>query len=293
MVFAFRIALLVFAVIACSTAAVMIRASEIPPVLIGAYRLLIAYLLMAPAHFRARRRYPEISLGLINRKAFPAGILLMLHFWSWNAGLQMTTIANASLIVNLVPVAMPFIIWLMVRERVGRTEVVGTVLALGGTVLLVTSDYQLSLSHFLGDLTCFASMLALYLAWNRRAGIPGVWLYVPVVYLYAGLLCLLAGVVTGAPLVPGDPREWLLMLGLAVVPTMIGHTLLNVSMRTLRSQVVAITNIGQFIPAGILAWIFFSEKPSIMLPVCAVLVVAGALTAILGHREAPQPREAG
>lgn len=282
---------LVLAVVACATAALMIRASATAPVLIAAYRLLIAAALLTPAYLRARRRHPDYPLASLCRQAVPAAALLAVHFWSWNIGVHMTAIANASLIVNLVPVAMPFVIWFMVRERIGRAEAVGTALALGGTALLALADYHISLRTFTGDLVCFASMLAfaVYLAWNRRAHLPTIWLYVPLVYLFAGLLCLLAGLASGEDILVTTRREALLMCGLALIPTIVGHTLLNVSMRVMRSQVVAISSLGQFIPAGILAWLIFDEIPTRLFPVATALVIAGALTAILGHRERAVP----
>jgi drug/metabolite transporter (DMT)-like permease len=286
-VFALRMFLLVFAVVACATAALMIRASETAPLLVAAYRLLIAALLLAPAYLRARRRHPIYPLASLCRQAAPVAVLLALHFWGWNIGVRMTAIVNASLIVNLVPVAMPFVIWFMLRERISRTEIIGTTLALSGTVLLAVADYHLSLRNFLGDLVCFGSMIAfaLYLAWNRRAHLPTIWLYVPLVYLFAGLLCLLAGLATAESILITSRREALLLVGLAVVPTIMGHTLLNVSMRTLPSQLVAITALGQFIPAGILAWLIFHEAPTHLFYIATTFVVAGALTVILSHRK--------
>jgi drug/metabolite transporter (DMT)-like permease len=288
-VFTLRMLLLVMAVVACGTAAPMIRASSTAPVLVAAYRLLIAALLLSPAYLRARRRHPLYPPGDLCRQAAPAAVLLALHFWSWNSGVHMTAIANASLIVNLVPVAMPFIIWFMLRERINRTEAIGTAVALAGTFLLAMADYHLSLRSFLGDIICFGSMLtfAVYLAWNRRAHVPTIWLYVPLVYLFAGLLCLLVGLATADSILITSRREALLMIGLALIPTITGHTLLNVSMRSLPSQLVAITNLGQFIPAGILAWFIFHEAPTRLFPLAVALVIGGALTAILGHRKAP------
>jgi len=282
-----RIVLLIVGVICCSTAALMIRAAAVPPLLVAAYRLLLGTVLLSPAYLLARRRHPGFDPKRILRQVIPAGVLLAVHFWSWNHGVRMTAIANASLIVNLVPVAMPFVVWLMVRERIGRLEVVGTVTAMAGTVLLAVNDYHLSRAEFLGDLLCFGSMVtfAAYLAWNRRAPVPSVWLYVPPVYLVAGLLCLVGGYVRHGSVAVPDPRDIVLLIGLAVVPTALGHTLLNVSMRTLRSQVVAITNLGQFIPAAVLAWVIFDEIPSLLFIPATALVVTGALVAILGHRD--------
>ena len=274
--------LLVLGLVCCAVAAILIKASESPPVLIAAYRQLIAAALLFPAYATCRKRYPEIPVRRLCRQALPASVLLTIHFWLWNIGVHMTPIANASLIVNLTPVVMPFIIWFMVRERITRPELAGTALALLGTAWLGAADYRIDIHHFLGDVVCFVSMVALavYLAWNRRAALPSIWLYVPLVYTFSGLQCLFAGAVTTRSLMLSDSREWLIMLGLAIIPTIIGHTILNHSMRVLRSQLVAITTLGQFIPAGILAWFIFDERPGPALFIAATLVIAGVVTAL-------------
>ena len=48
---------------------------------------------------------------------------------------------------------------------------------------------------------------------------------------------------------------------LAIIPTIIGHTALNYSMKVLRGQVVGILNLTQFIWASLFGYIFFAEIP--------------------------------
>jgi drug/metabolite transporter (DMT)-like permease len=288
-----RFLVLAAGVCACSTAGVMIKASRTDPLLVAAYRLLLACALLLPAFLRARRRHPEHGLGALARAAVPAALLLAAHFWSWNLSVRMTAVANASLIVNLVAVAMPFVIWVMARERLTARELGGTALALAGTAVLAAADYRLDLRHFAGDLLCFGSMLTftVYLAWNRRCvHVPTIWLYVPVVYGLAGVVCLALGGWRAGGVLVTDPREAWLMLGLAVVPTIAGHTILNASMRVLRSQVVAVLNLGQFIPAGILAWWCFGEVPGAAFAAAVALVIGGALVVITGSAAAASRR---
>jgi len=49
---------------------------------------------------------------------------------------------------------------------------------------------------------------------------------------------------------------------LAVVPTIGGHTILNFSMQKFRGQTVSIINMGQFIFAGIIAYFIYMEIPT-------------------------------
>ncbi len=293
--------LLVLGVFACSTAVILIKACTVDAVLLSAYRLLVAAVALTPAMAVQWRRHREVyGLRAMRRSVVP-GLLLAMHFVTWIAGARMTLSANASLLVNLVPVAMPFLAYFAARERVNGGELAGTALALLGAVLLGAADFRLSRRTFLGDGICFASMLflALYLAYGRRhRDVPGTWLYVVPLYYAAGLFCLLAALALGrVPALPGR-RDLLLVLALGLVPTVAGHSILLHAMRTMRSQLVSIVSLGQFVFAGLMAYPLFGEVPSGGFYAAGVLLVAGSVIAIRATpravppaaRPAPPPR---
>lgn len=278
-----RMALLMLGVFCCSTAVIMIKASTVHPVLLAGYRLTAAALLLSPLFIRAFRQHR----GVYTRQHFvrtilPAG-LLALHFITWVVGARATLAANASLIVNLTPIVMPFILFMSLRERVHRGEIVGTAIAMTGVLLLAGGDYTAQPEHLFGDAVCFGSMLffAVYLVLARRnRDVPSLWLYITPLYAMAGLFCFALAPLFTSPWQVFAPREYLLLLGLALIPTIAGHGLLNHSMRHLRGQVVSICNLHQFVFAGILGFIFFREAPPwTYYPACA-LIVCGAVVAI-------------
>lgn len=288
--------LLVLGVYACSTAVLMIKASEVHPVMLAGWRLVLAAGLLTPVFWRAWR-VDGRAVGVLLGRSWLGAVLLAAHFVSWAAGARMTLAANGSLIVNLVPVAMPFLAYFMVGDRITRREVVGTVVALAGVGVLMFGRVDLGGAGFWGDVTCFVSMVLVtaYLVLSRKRGDgTSLWLYVVPLYWIAGVLCLVVGLVwpgTGEWL-PADAREWLLLLGLAAVPTIVGHSLLNRCMRTLRSQVVSVANLGQFLFAGGMAWLLFSEVPGVRFYAAGVLVVAGAVIIVTERRHAPRAAEA-
>jgi drug/metabolite transporter (DMT)-like permease len=281
--------LLFVGVFACSTAVIFIKASAVDPVLLSSFRLLGAALLLFPLFERARRRHAE-SAGLRElRRSIVPGLVLAAHFVSWVIGARMTLAANASLIVNMVPLAMPFLLFFVAGERIARVELVATALGLTGILILSAGDFRSG--DLAGDLVCFVSMLlfALYLALGRRnRDIPSIWLYVVPLYAIAGVACLAAGA-GRLGTVPAFPaKEWLLLLALAVVPTIFGHSLLNGAMKHFRGNVVSVCNVGQFVFAGVLAWIVFGELPKAAFWPAALLVVLAAMIALRGD---PRTRE--
>ncbi len=275
-----RFAILMFGVLCGSTAVLMIKAGSEHPMLVAAYRLFVAALVLTPFFLRELPAYPgKYGWKQLGWVALPA-FMLAVHFITWIIGARMTQVANASMIVNLTPVAMPFFLMLFYREKIGRQEVVGTLFTLAGLLALTGSNIRLSKDTALGDGVCIVSMLtfAAYMALGRKnGGRLGLWLYMVPLYWIAGLLCLLCAVFFVNPIKTYDLRNVLLILGLGIIPTVFGHTILNYSLKFFRGQVVSVANLGQPFFAGIAAYFLFKEEPRPMFFVAAALMMTGIL----------------
>jgi drug/metabolite transporter (DMT)-like permease len=280
---AWRILVLLLGVYACSTAVIFIKASHVHPVLLSGYRLLFAGILLSPLYLRAVAAQPRPRrFDHLRRIVFPATVLA-LHFISWTVGARLTSSANGSLIVNLVPIAMPFFTYFLLREALNRGEVAGTIVALTGVLLLGAGDYAVNRENLYGDVICFGSMLlfAFYLALGRKnRDVPVIWLYVVPLYTLAGLMCFAVSPVATNPLQVFSTREYLILLGLAVIPTIAGHSLLNYSLKHLRGQTVSVCNLAQFLFAGVMGYLFFAEVPPALFYFASVLMVAGTILTI-------------
>ncbi|OHE81137.1 MAG: hypothetical protein A3G75_12405 [Verrucomicrobia bacterium RIFCSPLOWO2_12_FULL_64_8] len=279
-----RYLLLFIGVFACSTSVIIIKASTTHALVLNAMRLLLATVLLAPVFWRDWRRHRDaITRGHLRRGLLPGGVLA-LHFLAWTYGARMTNSAQATLIVNLVPVAMPFFLHFLARERINRAEILGTILAMTGLVVLSARDALEGGGDLWGNIVCFVSMLlfAWYLALGRRnRDFPSVWLYVVPVYLVAGLFSLGMAAPWLGSFAFASAREWSLMLGLAFVPTICGHSALNYSMRRLRGQIVSLGNVAQFVFAGVMAFVLFREAPAAVFYAASALAVAGVVIVIL------------
>ena len=124
--------LLFLGVLAGSSAVIFINASTENPLLVASYRLLIAAGVFSPFFFRTLKQRAEPYTWREFSWTIVPGLVLAAHFISWVIGARMTLAANASLVVNLAPVAMPFFLWLFYREVVNRSEVMGTLLSIAG-----------------------------------------------------------------------------------------------------------------------------------------------------------------
>lgn len=283
-----RFLLLVFGVMSGSTAVIMIKASSEHPFLVASFRLLLAAAFLSPFFLRdlarSERPYGWKELAL----TIPPAVMLAVHFMSWVIGARLTYVSNASLIVNLTPVALPFFVWLVFREKVTQRELIGTGFTLAGLLILTGSNLQLSSSNFRGDLVCLFSMLAFaaYLALGRRnGGRLSLWLYMVPLYTIAGLICLICAAVLINPIKPYSLDNALYMLGLALIPTVLGHTILNYSLKHFRGQLVSVTNLLQPVFATLLGFLIFAEQPRPVFYPAAALIFLGVLIVLFSQKD--------
>ena len=285
-----RSILLMVGMVVGSTSVIFIRASTEQPYLVAAYRLWIAAVVLTPFFLAQLRRSGETyTWKHLKRSALPA-LALAIHFMSWVVGGRMTPVANASLLVNMVPVALPFILWILYREMVNRAEVAATILALSGVLVLSGASFQTDRSTFIGNLICIGSMLAYatYLGLGRRnRATTSLWIYLIPLYYLAGLVCFIAALFYINPIKAYDLENILYILGLGLLPTVIAHSVLNYSLRYFRGQVVGVATAAQPISAVIMGFIFFGEVPP---PVfyLAALLVGGAIVIALFKGKANQ-----
>jgi drug/metabolite transporter (DMT)-like permease len=148
----------------------------------------------------------------------------------------------------------------------------------------VSRDYDFEPGHFFGDVVCFGSMIlfSVYLVLGRRGrALPSVWAYVVPLYAVAAVASLVGWIGQRDPLARlGEPRELLLALGLALVPTVLGHSALNFAMAHFRGQFVSIANLSQPLFAGLAAFVLFAEVPNAAAYPACLLVVAGAIVSL-------------
>jgi drug/metabolite transporter (DMT)-like permease len=288
-----RVLLLLLGACACSTSVLFMKASQLDPILLACYRLVVATLVLLPLLLRDLRVHRErFGIPELRRTLLP-GLVLGLHFISWIIGARLTPAVNSTAIVNMVPVVTPFLLFAIAHESLNRSEWTGTFLTVLGILLLAGADLQFNRLYFRGDAICLLSMVlfALYLVMGRRnRDFPSLWLYLVPLYAVAATLCLAISLIRVGPLEQSySLRELWLILGLGLVPTVLGHSILNDAMKHFRGQVVSTMNLSQAIFAGVLAFFFLGEVPDLVFyPACALMAL-GALLALRGESEPSRP----
>lgn len=283
---------LLFSLLGISVAAPLVRLSDAHPVAIAAWRLGFSLIVVAVAlaatggwqQFRTlSRRGVAIALG--------AGVLLALHFWSWNSSVGLTTVAASVVLVSLQPaiVAAASAFWL--RERPGARQSAGIGVAIVGAVVVALPDLLASGTTTSGSRALLGDALALvgaltaalyYVCGRRLRRTLDLWPYVGLVY---GACFVTLVAIAGAlqvPMLAQPPRELAIFAGLAIGPMLIGHTGMNWALKYLPAYVVNLTVLGEPVGATLLAAVLpgIGELPSLATLFGGALILVGALATV-------------
>lgn len=271
--------LLAVAVLAISTAAPLVHAAAPAPALtVATARVGLAALLLAGASGRSMARFFELPRREI-LLILLAGLLLGAHFGVWITSLYLTSTAASVALVATQPIFAGLLGWLSLGDRVTAREVAGIAVAGGGCLLLAAGDAGASSSGpLLGDLLALLGALTAagyFLVGRRmRASIP-LTPYLAAVNLVAGAALLAAAIVVGAPFAGFPPGAYVAMAACAVVPSIVGHTLLNLCVRRIPVHLVSLAILGEPIGASVLTWIFFAETPPLHAATGGAVILAG------------------
>jgi len=257
---------LIVAVAFVSVGSVLVRLAQAPPLAVAFYRVTFASLLIAPFGWTDARR----SLGALGPRSrlllLASGIALALHFATWIASLSYTSIASSVLLVNTAPIFAVVLSWIFLGERVSGAILGAIALAFVGAALIAAGDWGRSPSSLGGNLLAVAgaAALAAYHVAGRglRDALP---LNAYILSVWGAAAAALGGITAafGTPFAPYPPRAWLLFLALGLVPTVLGHGLVNRALRSLSAPTVGLFLLGEPLGASLLAFLVFGEVPSV------------------------------
>jgi drug/metabolite transporter (DMT)-like permease len=286
-------------VLIVSTASILIRLAQaegVPSVSIAAMRLGFAAVVLTPiavvragAELRTLSR-AQLGLGIVS------GAFLAVHFASWISSLEFTSVASSAALVATNPLWVGLVSLLVFRERLGWGAVAGIVLTLLGTILISVSDSQNSTfpNPLLGNALALigAITVSAYLLIGRRLrqGLS-VLAYIWLVYTTAAVVLLAWALLSGTALLGFSPFVYLLMLGLALGPQLLGHTAFNWSLNALSATFVAVAILGEPVGSALLAWIFFQEPFATLQLLGFITLLMGILAAAIGERQALRTEE--
>ncbi len=279
---------LIIGIFAISTSAILIRWSSSDPLVIGSYRQTFATFLFLP--FLLKDKFQEI-LNLSSREIFELliiGILLGAHFGFWISSVKATSVAASVLLGTCHIVYVSIIGWVVFGEKLNSRGIIGTVIALAGIIILFWGDLVEDPGNFRGNFLAFISgiLAGLYYLGGRKhrknISLPT---YAFIVYFSSAVVMWFVVLTQGLEYRSIPNSEFQLFFLMALVPTLLGHTMQNWALAFLPAYVISITLLAEQIGSGLLACYIFSEVPSLGVLVGGLIVLVGVYAVALSEKE--------
>ena len=275
-----NIALLI-SIIAVSTASILIRWTDAPPLAIASYRMAISVAMLAPFFIRnngvnklrAQGRRQLLSL-------FAVGVVLAIHFASWITSLSLTSVASSVIFVHIDPIFVAIISHFFLGDKITKRTLIGIIVCFIGISIIAMGDAGAGHGSLMGDILALTGgvMLGLYILGGRiyRKNLD-LTTYVTPVYSVAAASLILMSLVTGTKLIGFNGTTYTLFFLIALIPMIFGHTLYNWALRYLSAPVVSLSLLGEPVGASILALLLLGETPNSFTVIGGAITLAGIL----------------
>jgi len=253
------------------------------PLMTSALRLTIASAFVLLLNLRVKEkakidRRHEILFAI-------CGVALAMHFGTWVASLQFTTVAIATLLVSTSPIWTALYDVVVLNHKPTRMFWFGFLAAIIGALIIVSSHgnsvhqiAHVSSQDWLGEMLAIAGGIAfaVYLIAIRSVSHRYSTLAtVTRTYTWAAVSLWLAALTAREGLPSSDLKCWVGILGMAFISQLLGHTGINAALKKFRSSVVALSTLLEPVFAAILAIPFFGETLTIQMVAGSILLLTG------------------
>jgi drug/metabolite transporter (DMT)-like permease len=266
-------------------APIFVRLSQVGPTATAFWRLALALPLLwlwtsLRNRYEQRLRKPATKSDyalLIAAGLFFAGDL---GIWHWS--IHYTSVANATLLVNFMPILVTIGAWLLLDQRVSRLFLVGLGAAMLGATLIIGASFSLSLQNIRGDLLAllaalfYASYILTVTQLRRDFSTATILIWAGIVA--CGVLLPLS-LVSGEDFMPYDVRGWLVLIALALVSHIGGQGLIAFALAHLPAAFSSVSLLLQPVLATLFAWLLLGELLSPSQALGGLLVLLGILIA--------------
>lgn len=267
--------MILLGVLSASASSVLFRLAQAEPLVVAFYRLLFSTLMLSvPFLWRRWERMDRRDLWL----SMLSGLFLAAHFATWFFSLTLTSITSSTVLVSTHPFLVMLVAFVLYGERPGRKALAGVALAVFGAIVVGWGDFRLDAGALRGDLLAFLGAVAVagyFLIGRHVRQRVGAMQYSIIAYASASVALLAGAMAMGNPLTGFAAPTWWVFAGLALFPTLFGHTLFNWALKYVKPAVVSVSVLGEPIGATLLAWLIWRSTPG---PV----ILAGGLLLLLG-----------
>lgn len=271
---------------AVSHSAILVRLADAHPVVIACGRLAVAALILCPLAFALERRaWHGLPRGVVVRVGL-AGLCLALHFVTWIASLDRTSIADSVVLVSLTPVWIALVSVALTRRAPPRHVAFSVLLAVAGSAVIAFGSAGRGGSKLEGDALALAGGLFiagyLLLGQSVQRHLPFL-SYVSGCYGVAAVVLGLVIAVLGVQVGGLGVRTYAAIAALGLVCQVVGHSSFNWGLRRFSSSFIAVFLLGEPLLGAILGVVYFAEIPTTTTIIGGMITLAGLYLGAVGE----------
>jgi drug/metabolite transporter (DMT)-like permease len=257
---------------------IFVRLSETGPTASAFWRVALAVPVLWGVLLAARRAStpgPGAPWALLAA----AGVAFAGDLGFWHASIQLTSVANSTLLANLASIFVTLAAWIFLGQRPSALFLAGLAAALAGVALLVHTSLAFSPTGLLGDAlgvvtAIFYAGYILAVKGLRDRGETTLHLMAATSTITALFLFPVA-LASGEPMLPESAFGWWMLVGLALVSHAAGQGLIAYALASLPAAFSSVSLLFQPVMAALFAWALLSES---LVP----LQVLGGLVVLVG-----------
>jgi drug/metabolite transporter (DMT)-like permease len=266
-------------------APIFVRLSQAGPTATAFWRLALAVplLWLWTSWGNKKTKHPrQPSSGSDYALLIAAGLFFAGDLGIWHWSINFTSVANATLLVNFMPIFVTIGAWLLLDQRVSRTFLLGLVAAMAGATLIIGSSFNLSLESMRGDLLAllaalfYASYILTVTRLRREFSTTTIMIWAGVV---ACAVLLPLSLVSAERFLPLDLRGWLVLIALALISHIGGQGLIAYALAHLPAAFSSVSLLLQPVLATVFAWLLLGELISPSQALGGALVLVGIMIA--------------
>lgn len=274
--------------VAMGISPIFVRLADVGPFASAFWRVALALpLLWAWAYWDSRRQRQKPTLSrnenLRNLKLVgAAGVLFAGDLFFWHLAIMNTTVANATFLAALAPIAVVIGSWTILREKITSGIVLGLALGLLGAGFLLGSSYKFAPANLTGDV--YGMITALFFGAYFLAVRPARR------HMPAGVVIFRSSVVTAAilfaiaialedTLLPGTLHGLAMLLCLALVSHAGGQGLLAYALGHLPAAFSSIVILIEGVAAALFGWLILGEHLTLLQLTGSLAIFAGIFIA--------------
>ena len=265
-------------VVGISASAILVRWSTAPSMVLVMYRMIVAVGLLSPVVLLRCRD----ELKALKKKDWlmsaAAGCCLGLHFTFYFESVRTTSIAAAVVLSDTEVLFVALGSILLLRKKLSRQCWLAVGLAFVGAVMVALSGGTGGERGRLGNIFALLSalLLALYttIGASTRQRMSNT-AYTFVAYAFAAITVAVVAVASGTPLAGYGANNWLTALGMAVLCTLLGHSIFTWGLEYLPPAYISTVKLLEPVFAAVWGMLLFRESPTLLVVVGGIIVIVG------------------